>query len=406
LPRRGLLRTSLALGSVLSCTDSVAALQLLHKDRERVPLLYSLLFGEGVVNDATAIVLLGAITNLPYGSDEEDNLSPGALGRLALRFSRLFALSTALGLGVGLLSASIVRWFLRRPGGSGGPGGVRPCRLQPQNSNPDMEVLAVALLGLLAYFLAEALELSAVLSVFFCGIAMSHYTWHNLLPAAKMITRHGFHVISAVCEVVLLVAAGLDVWATSAWWRPDPGPHPDRSLLSSLELAGGLLVLLAATRAALIFPMCWIANRVWRMRDPVPREGAAVLWWGGIPRGAITLALGYHCFYQEAGACRFRRQVRAGFGGRCVPVSEAGFDDLTRPPASYLRSRRMYNRGNAGDVQGLCGVFCAGGCLLPTGPPTGAPADVCRVSFRGPLSTGTCSSYSNRPQHAAQGPQE
>ncbi|GIL70963.1 hypothetical protein Vretifemale_1624 [Volvox reticuliferus] len=226
LPRHGLLRTSLALGSVLSCTDSVAALQLLHKDKERVPLLYSLLFGEGVVNDATAIVLLGAITNLPNGSDEEDNLNPGALGRLALRFSRLFALSTALGLGVGLMSAIIVRWFLRRPGGTGvGPRAAHttaPCRAQPHNSpfrpNPDMEVLAVALLGLLAYFLAEALELSAVLSVFFCGIAMSHYTWHNLVPAAKMITRHGFHVISAGCEVVLLVAAGLDVWATSAWW--------------------------------------------------------------------------------------------------------------------------------------------------------------------------------------------
>ncbi len=48
------------------------------------------------------------------------------------------------------------------------------------------ETLTVALLGLLAYFAAEALGLSAILSVFFCGIAMSHYTWHNLSPPAKV----------------------------------------------------------------------------------------------------------------------------------------------------------------------------------------------------------------------------
>lgn len=60
LPLHGLLRMSLALGSVLSCTDSVASLSVL--DGERHPLLYSLLFGEGVVNDATAIVLLGSVS--------------------------------------------------------------------------------------------------------------------------------------------------------------------------------------------------------------------------------------------------------------------------------------------------------------------------------------------------------
>lgn len=58
LAGRSSLRNALALGAVLSCTDSVASLQLM--DPDRAPLLYALLFGEGVVNDATAIVLLGA----------------------------------------------------------------------------------------------------------------------------------------------------------------------------------------------------------------------------------------------------------------------------------------------------------------------------------------------------------
>lgn len=43
------------------------------------------------------------------------------------------------------------------------------------SGSSNQEVLAVALLGLVAYFLAEALDLSAILSVFFCGIVSIIY---------------------------------------------------------------------------------------------------------------------------------------------------------------------------------------------------------------------------------------
>lgn len=49
-------------GTVLSSTDSVAALQALDQDSQ--PLLFSLVFGEGVVNDATAVVLLRAVQKI------------------------------------------------------------------------------------------------------------------------------------------------------------------------------------------------------------------------------------------------------------------------------------------------------------------------------------------------------
>lgn len=53
------LQDCLALGSILAATDSVAALQVISQ--ERFPLLYSVVFGEGVLNDATSIVILGTI---------------------------------------------------------------------------------------------------------------------------------------------------------------------------------------------------------------------------------------------------------------------------------------------------------------------------------------------------------
>lgn len=49
-------------GTVLSSTDSVAALQVLDPDTQ--PMLFSLVFGEGVTNDATAVVLLRAVQKI------------------------------------------------------------------------------------------------------------------------------------------------------------------------------------------------------------------------------------------------------------------------------------------------------------------------------------------------------
>ena len=53
---------SLALGAIFSSTDSVAAMGVL--DAEAHGMLHSLVFGEGVVNDATSIVLLRAVQGI------------------------------------------------------------------------------------------------------------------------------------------------------------------------------------------------------------------------------------------------------------------------------------------------------------------------------------------------------
>ena len=49
----------LALGAIFATTDSVAVIQVLVEDR--APLLFSLVFGEGVINDATSVALLRTV---------------------------------------------------------------------------------------------------------------------------------------------------------------------------------------------------------------------------------------------------------------------------------------------------------------------------------------------------------
>lgn len=261
---------AMTLGALMSSTDTVSALQVINKDR--FPVLYSLVFGEGVVNDATAIVLLSALST---------KKGPGVEQRLlefTASFAFMFACSTILGVAFGLASALLVR------------------RIFGRRHSTDAEVLVVGVLGLLAYIAADTLGLSAILAVFFCGITMSHYTWHNLAPAAQTITLHTFRIIASVAEKVLFAYSGLDVGFTVFAATDRLAPAQFASLA---VLAASLLALLMASRAAFVFPVCWASN-LWRTRNRLSNMDAVVLWWGGLARGAITLALTYMYFDKKA----------------------------------------------------------------------------------------------------------
>lgn len=82
-----------ALGAIFSATDSVCTLQVLSQDE--TPFLYSLVFGEGVVNDATSVVLFNAIQNFDLG-----NINTANLLKFIGSFLYLFSTSTILGVAV------------------------------------------------------------------------------------------------------------------------------------------------------------------------------------------------------------------------------------------------------------------------------------------------------------------
>lgn len=70
--------------------------QVLNQDE--TPLLYSLVFGEGVVNDATSVVLFNAIQSFDLS-----HINAGIAFQLVGNFLYLFITSTMLGVLVSLL---------------------------------------------------------------------------------------------------------------------------------------------------------------------------------------------------------------------------------------------------------------------------------------------------------------
>lgn len=72
-------------------------MQVLHQDE--TPLLYSLVFGEGVVNDATTVVLFNSVQKLDVSRLDSRTILP-VIGD----FFYLFSTSTALGVVVSHVS--------------------------------------------------------------------------------------------------------------------------------------------------------------------------------------------------------------------------------------------------------------------------------------------------------------
>lgn len=255
----------LALGAIFSATDSVCALQVLNQ--EETPLLYSLVFGEGVVNDATSVVLFNAITSFDL-----NNMNTTTALKFASNFLTLFVLSTLLGVFVGLLCAFIIRtlYFGRH--------------------STDREVALMILMAYLSYITAEVFKLSGILTVFFCGIVMSHYAWHNVTLNSQVTTKHTFATMSYIAEVFIFLYVGMDSLDVEKWVLID---SPKKSIMASGILVGLIMV----GRAAFVFPLSLFSNCIQKNENErINIKQQVTVWWAGLMRGAVSVALAYKKF--------------------------------------------------------------------------------------------------------------
>ncbi|CAN6693833.1 unnamed protein product [Malus baccata var. baccata] len=297
----------LALGAIFSATDSVCTLQVLNQDE--TPLLYSLVFGEGVVNDATSVVLFNAIQKFDLSRINST---------IALKFSGNFVFllltSMVLGAAVGLLSAYIIK------------------KLYLGRHSTDREVALMILMAYLSYMAAELFNLSGILTVFFCGLVMSHYTWHNVTESSRVTTKHAFATFSFVSEIFIFLYVGMDALDIEKWKfvkerNYDVGEENlvlmsaaeiekrrERSLLvsyltlphttlflyspgTSIGVSSILLGLVLVGRAAFVFPLCFLSNLTRTSQiDKIGFKQQVTVWWAGLMRGAVSVALAYNWF--------------------------------------------------------------------------------------------------------------
>lgn len=315
----------LAVGAILSATDSVCTLQVLSQDE--TPFLYSIVFGEGVVNDATSIVLFNSVQSL-----DSDKIDASAAVKLLGTFLYLFFTSTFLGIVTGLLSAFIIKtlYFGRH--------------------STDREVALMMIMAYLSYMLAELLDLSGILTIFFCGIVMSHYTWHNVTESSRITTKHAFATISFIAETFIFLYVGMDALDISKW------KESSSSAGTSIAVSSTLFAFVLIGRAAFVFPIANLINCFTKRESTkVEFKQQFIMWWAGLMRGAVTIALSYNQFSSSSDS-KSSQEYALMITSTIIVVlfSTVVFGSVTKPliEALLLRNRKPQN-SDATDMASL-----------------------------------------------------
>ncbi|XP_078443397.1 Na+/H+ (sodium hydrogen) exchanger 3 isoform X2 [Wolffia australiana] len=259
----------LAVGTIFSSTDTICTLQILHQ--EETPFLYSLVFGEGVVNDATSVVLFNTIKKLDVSKVQGWRI----VLRILIDFLYLFSTSTILGVSSGLLTAYVIKalYFGRH--------------------STDREISLMVLMAYLSYMLAELFRLSSILTVFFSGIVMSHYAWHNVTESSRTTTRHAFATMSFIAETFIFLYVGMDALDVEKW------KVSKTSFSTSSGIYAVILSLVLVGRAAFVFPLSALSNHMSSTsydRSSITFKHQIIIWWAGLMRGAVSIALAFNQF--------------------------------------------------------------------------------------------------------------
>lgn len=172
--------------SLLCCTDVVAAVACIKYEQQ--PKLFSLVFGEGITNDAVCIILFNTVYEYCGPHSEFTSSTPWKVigGFISLSF-----FSIVIGIVCGVVSSIV----------------LKNCRFL--TVNPVIECNLIFVFGYLSYSITELFHFSGIIALLASSILMSKYTWYNLSPQAKQVTSIAFQVVGYAVEAFVFGYLGI-----------------------------------------------------------------------------------------------------------------------------------------------------------------------------------------------------
>ena len=244
-------------GALISATDPVTTLSIFNDLNVEVN-LYALVFGESVLNDAVAIVITRTLED--YEMNQLENGQNGfgitAMFGSILQFLYVFGVSFIVGSIIACFNALITKFSRIR-------------------DLPELESTLLILMSYNAYLLAEMLHLSGIVAILFCGICQAHYTFNNLSEESKGITRQFSSVLNFICENFIFLYVGVSMFVC-------------RTHNYNLPFVIGSFIAIIVGRAANIYPLSFLLNRI--RRTKIPWNSQHMLFLSGL-RGAIAFGL-------------------------------------------------------------------------------------------------------------------
>ena len=160
-------------GSTLSATDPVTILAIFNTYKVD-PHLYSIIFGESILNDAVSIVMFDTLSQM-RGSHLSFMSVLQGFGFIAV----VFNVSMVLGVLFGLLCSLL----------------LKHTRLRLYK---ELECCVVLLVAYASYFFSNAVEMSGIVSLLFCGITLKHYAYHNMSRRTQSMSKGILQTLSNV----------------------------------------------------------------------------------------------------------------------------------------------------------------------------------------------------------------
>jgi len=247
---------AIVLGAIVSPPDAVSATAIvkqLHLPRRGI----SILEGESLVNDATALVLYRAAVVAAFSGTFE--LSATLMD---------FFLAATLGIAVGFVIGIAVYWALRLTGDS-------------------FSEIAITLLApYIAWVLAERVHASAVLACVVGGLYTRQHFSAIVAPITRIQARAVWDLLVFILNGIIFIMIGLQLDTL-------------RGAIPSSELGRLTMIGLLISVAAIVVRLIWVPVAAWvprflsssiRARDPMPSwQNLFIIGWTGM-RGIVSLA--------------------------------------------------------------------------------------------------------------------
>jgi solute carrier family 9 (sodium/hydrogen exchanger), member 6/7 len=273
---------ALSVGATLSATDPVTILAIFSTYKVD-PNLYTIIFGESILNDAIAIVLFQTAQKYTHGAAQGE-LTVLSLFESIGVFLLVFFGSLITGLIVGVLTSLMLKLTMVR-------------------RFPKIESCVIILVAYASYFFSNAIHMSGTLikvsiqvaaanwtlgivSLLFCGICMKHYAYHNMSRRTQLTTKFVFQVMAQLSENFIFIYLGLSLFTDKDLdYRP----------LFILVSVFGICI----ARWCAVFPLSRAINSFIsykarrRGRDDseaLPFNHQVMIFWAGL-RGAVGVAL-------------------------------------------------------------------------------------------------------------------
>ena len=169
-------------GSIISATDPVAVVALL-KELGASRRLATLIEGESLLNDGTAMVVFLVIVDIVKGADV-------TAGGVIFKFIRLSLGGPLLGIIGGMIMSAILKRI---------------------HNNGVLEVNTTIFVSYLIFFIAEStpVHVSGILAVVFMGLYMTNVGKTRISAESEHAVHHVWGYIGFVAETVIFILSGI-----------------------------------------------------------------------------------------------------------------------------------------------------------------------------------------------------